>query len=124
MDLADQGGALLIQDEEAGTLFAIAGGRYSRDGSAQLDVYCKANDRGALDTARITRAHVSVDTPELSIDVTPQPILMRKLRERPEFHERGLLPRFLFAVPKSNVGYRPYDPTAAFDVAAATTTPT
>jgi replicative DNA helicase len=120
VDLSEQGGALLIQDEEAGTLFAIAGGRYSRDGSAPLDVYCKAYDRGGLDTARITRAHVSVDTPELSIDVTPQPILMRKLRERPEFHERGLLPRFLFAMPKSNVGYRPYDPAAAFDVAAAT----
>jgi hypothetical protein len=120
VDLAEQGGALLIEDEEAGTLFAIAGGRYSRDASAPLDLYCKGYDRGGLDTNRITRAHVSVDTPELSIDVTPQPILMRKLHERPEYHERGLLPRFLFAMPKSNVGYRQYDPNAAFNTTVAT----
>jgi replicative DNA helicase len=119
VDLAEQGGALLIEDEEAGTLFAIAGGRYSRDGSAPLDLYCKAYDRGSLDTNRITRARVSVDTPELSINVTPQPVLMRKLRERPEYHERGLLPRFLFARPVSNVGYRPYDQHAAFDATVA-----
>jgi hypothetical protein len=119
VDLAEQGAAVLIEDEEAGTLFAIAGGRYSRDGSAPLDLYCKGYDRGALDTNRITRAHVSVDTPELSINVTPQPILMRKLHERPEYHERGLLPRFLFAMPKSNVGYRQYDPNAAFNTTVA-----
>jgi replicative DNA helicase len=119
VDLAEQSSALLLEDEEAGTLFAIAGGRYSRDGSAQLDVYLKAYDRGALDTARITRDLVICATPELSISVTPQPFLMRQLRERPEFHHRGLLPRFLFSMPVSNVGYRPYDPKATYDATVA-----
>jgi hypothetical protein len=114
-DLAEQGGALLIEDEEAGSLFAIAGGRYSRDGSAQLDVYLKGYDRGPLDTDRISRDLVQCRTPELSISVTPQPIVLRQLRERPEFHHRGLLPRFLFSVPASMVGHRPYDPRQAFD---------
>jgi replicative DNA helicase len=118
-NLAEQGGALLIEDEEAGSLFAIAGGRYSRDGSAQLDVYLKGYDRGLLDTDRISRDLVQCKTPELSISVTPQPIVLRQLRERPEFHHRGLLPRFLFSVPASMVGHRPYDPRQAFDPAAA-----
>jgi hypothetical protein len=121
VDLAEQASTVLLEDEEAGTLFAIAGGRYSRDGSAQLDVYLKGYDRGALDTARITRERVICTTPELSICVTPQPFLMNQLRERPEFHHRGLLPRFLFSMPASNVGYRQYNEAAAYDstVAAA-----
>jgi hypothetical protein len=118
-NLAEQGGALLIEDEEAGSLFAIAGGRYSRDGAAQLDVYLKGYDRGLLDTDRITRDLVRCLTPELSISVTPQPIVLRQLRERPEFHHRGLLPRFLFSVPPSMVGHRPYDRGQAFDPAVA-----
>jgi hypothetical protein len=117
VDLAEQASAVLLEDEEAGTLFAIAGGRYSRDGSSQLDVYLKAYDRGALDTGRITRDLVICATPELSISITPQPFLIRQLREHPEFHHRGLLPRFLFSMPASNVGYRVYDERAAYDPA-------
>jgi hypothetical protein len=113
LDLAEQDGALLLEDEEAGTLFAIAGGRYSRDGSVHVDVFLKAYDRGTIDTARIGRDPVHIETPELSINVTPQPIILQQLRERPEFHHRGFLPRFLFAVPPSLVGSRRYDETVA-----------
>ena len=105
-DLMQQGGRLLIEDEEAATLLANAGGRYGRDGVAQMDVFLKARDRGVIDTDRLGRDRVHVETPELSIAITPQPILLQQLRERPEFHHRGLLPRFLFSMPRSLVGSR------------------
>jgi hypothetical protein len=115
LDLAEQAGALLIADEEAATLFAIAGGRYTRDGTAQLDVYLKAYDRGVIDTGRISRDLVRCQTPELSIVVTPQPILLQQLREHPEFNHRGFLPRFLFSMPRSLVGFRRHQHATAPD---------
>jgi hypothetical protein len=115
LDLAQQAGALLIADEEAATLFAIAGGRYTRDGSAQLDVYLKAYDRGVIDTGRISRDLVRCETPELSIVVTPQPILLQQLHQHPEFNHRGLLPRFLFSLPPSLIGFRRHQHATAPD---------
>jgi hypothetical protein len=111
VDLAQQDGALVLASEEAGTVLAIAGGLYSRNGEAQLDPLLKAYDRGEIDTARITRDPVRCATPELTILITPQPFLLQQLRQRPEFHHRGLLPRFLFAVPPSKAGTRTYDGT-------------
>jgi hypothetical protein len=90
LEIAQQGGALCFASEEAGTLFAIAGGRYSHDGAAQLDLFLKAYDRGEIDTARMTREAAQCSTPELSILVTPQPFLLRQLRERPEFSSSWL----------------------------------
>jgi replicative DNA helicase len=60
---------------------------------------------------------VSTDTPRRPKWTTHGSFLLRQLREHPEFHERGLLPRFLFAVPPSTCGYRPYN--AAVRVGAA-----
>jgi replicative DNA helicase len=112
LDLAQQAGAVLLASEEAGTILATVAGRHSRDGFAQFDVFLKAYDRGEIDVGRITREAVRCTTPELSIAVTPQPILLRQLRDRPEFHDRGLLPRFLFAVPRAACGHRPYNASA------------
>lgn len=108
VELAEQDGAALLADEEAGTLFAIACGRYSRDGASNLDVFLKAYDGGAIDTGRMSRASVECLAPALSIVVTPQPIILRQLRERPELHHRGLLPRFLWVIVPSLVGRRAY----------------
>jgi hypothetical protein len=112
MDIAEQGGALLLASEEASSLFEIAGGRYSK-GSVNLEVFLKAYDGAPLDTGRVSRAAVFCTSPALTIVITPQPIVLRRLRERPEFHELGLLPRFMYAVPRSQVGDRAYDATAA-----------
>jgi hypothetical protein len=106
VELMQQDGALLLASEEAGTLLATMGGRHTRDGSLQLDVYLKAYDRGEIDVARISREPVQCATPELSLFITPQRALLRQLRARPEFHDRGLLPRFLFSLPPTPVGSR------------------
>ena len=112
LELAEQDGALLLADEEAGTLFAIACGRYSRDGTSNLDVYLKAYDGGVIDTGRMSRATVECTAPALSIVVTPQPVILQQLRERPELHHRGLLPRFAWVLVPSEVGHRPFADTA------------
>jgi hypothetical protein len=109
IEIAQQDGALILASEEAGNLFAVAGGRYTRDGGSQLDTYLKCYDRGPIHTARISRAPVRCPTPELTILVTPQPVVLQQLRTRTEFHHRGLWPRCLFAVPTGKVGERAYD---------------
>jgi hypothetical protein len=115
VDLAEQGGALLLASEEAGTLFAVAAGRYARDGGDQAETLLKAYDGGRIDTHRITRAAVACDAPALSICVTPQPIILEQLREHPALHHRGLLPRFLWAIPATLAGGRLYDVTSKPD---------
>jgi hypothetical protein len=119
VELMQQDGALLLASEEAGSVLAIMGGRFTKDGSMQLDVYLKGYDRGEINVARISRDPVQCATPELSIFMTPQRSLLRTLRGRPEFHDRGLLPRFLFCLPVSPVGYRPVSTTAPRQVIRA-----
>jgi hypothetical protein len=112
VELMQQDGALLLASEEAGSLLAIMGGRFTKDGSMQIDVYLKGYDRGEINVARISRDPVQCATPELSIFMTPQRSLLRELRARPEFHDRGVLPRFLFCLPVSPVGQRSVSTTA------------
>jgi putative DNA primase/helicase len=112
VDLAEQGGALLLASEEAGSLFAMAAGRYARDGGDQTETLLKAYDGGRIDTHRITRALVVCEDPALSVVVTPQPIILERLRDHPALHHRGLLPRFAWALPASLCGERLYDMSA------------
>jgi hypothetical protein len=110
VDLAQQDGALILASEEAGNLFAVAAGRYVRDGAVQLDTYLKSYDRGGIDVARIGRTSVRCPAPELTILTTPQPIVLEQLRNRVEFHHRGLWPRCLFTLPQGRIGNRLYRP--------------
>ncbi len=117
MLLEEQQGAICMASEEAGAVFEIAAGRYSKDGGAQLDTVLAAYDGGHIRTQRVGRAPVDVRQPELSILLTPQPIILQGFRDHPEFIHRGLVARFLFTVPHSLVGQRLYKdgkPNSAF----------
>jgi hypothetical protein len=58
--LAEQRGSVCMASEEAGAVFEIAAGRYTKDGGAQLDSLLLAYDGGGIDTQRIGRAGVTV----------------------------------------------------------------
>jgi hypothetical protein len=114
--LAEQQGCIAIVSEEAGTLFEVMCGKY-REGVADLDVYLKAYDGGAIRVGRISREPVTVEHPALTIVVTPQPAVLDRLAERSELRGRGLLGRILFIIPPSCVGTRMYQ-NVAIDAAA------
>ncbi|WP_405797391.1 DUF3987 domain-containing protein [Streptomyces sp. NBC_01506] len=87
-----------------GDLFDIIAGRYSA--KPNLGVFLQAHKGERLQTDRITREQPSVDKPALTIGITPQPAVLQDLASTPGARDRGLLARFLYALPPSNLGYR------------------
>ncbi|MFH9189628.1 MULTISPECIES: DUF3987 domain-containing protein [Streptomyces] len=87
-----------------GDLFDIIAGRYS--GTPNLGVFLQAHKGERLQTDRITRDQPTVDRPALTIGVTPQPTVLQDLAAAAGARDRGLLARFLFALPPSNLGFR------------------
>ncbi|MGW8570612.1 DUF3987 domain-containing protein [Streptomyces niveus] len=87
-----------------GDLFDIIAGRYSA--KPNLGVFLQAHKGERLQTDRITREQPSVDKPALTVGITPQPAVLQDLASTPGARDRGLLARFLYALPPSNLGYR------------------
>jgi hypothetical protein len=108
MAMADQGGCIALASEEGSGILEIAAGRYSKNGEPQLEVFLKAHDGGSIRVDRVGRPSVLVPRPALTMLLPVQPSVLRKFRKRPEFRERGFIGRFLFALPETMVGMRPY----------------
>ena len=99
----------MVLSEEAGALFGSLRGRYSKDATADLDVYLKGYDGGPIRVDRITRPGATIDDPAITILVTPQPAILDRLAESPDLLGRGVLGRMCFVLPESLVGSRLYD---------------
>jgi len=102
--MADNGEKLALLSDEGG-LFDIFGGRYNR-GIPNLDLLCQAHAGSAVRVDRGSRPSVFMNHPALTIALSPQPDVLRGLREKPEFRGRGLLARFLYLLPPSPLGHR------------------
>ncbi|MFE0460490.1 YfjI family protein [Kitasatospora sp. NPDC058965] len=87
-----------------GDLFDVIAGRYSS--KPNLGVFLKGHKGERLQPDRISREQSTVDKPALTIGVTPQPAVLQDLGSVPGARDRGLLARFLYALPPSNLGYR------------------
>jgi replicative DNA helicase len=102
--LFQQGGRIAALSAE-GDIFSIMGGRYSGDSAPNFGVYLKAH---AADTLRVDRSNRAeyVHRPALTMGLTVQPDVLRSFADKKMFRGQGLLARFLYAIPKSLVGYR------------------
>ncbi|MET9177777.1 DUF3987 domain-containing protein [Kitasatospora aureofaciens] len=87
-----------------GDLFDSIVGRYSS--KPNLGVFLQAHKGERLQADRITRDQPTIDKPALTIGVTPQPAVLQELGAAPGARDRGLLARFLYSLPPSNLGYR------------------
>jgi len=105
--LAEQGGRLAIISTEGGFL-TTAAGRYKANPDLSVPLKAHAGDRLRVD--RIGRATDFVDKPALSMVMMVQPGVLAEASRNSRFHENGLLARFLFAVPPSNLGHRSVNP--------------
>jgi hypothetical protein len=104
--LADQGGRLALMSPEGG-IFDILSGRYSEKGSGpNLDAFLKGHSGDSIRVDRVGRSTDYVDDPALTLGLAVQPDILRGLMEKPGFRGRGLLARFLYALPADNIGYR------------------
>ncbi|MGW3183862.1 DUF3987 domain-containing protein [Kitasatospora sp. NPDC001119] len=100
-----------------GDLFDSIAGRYSS--KPNLGVFLQAHKGERLQTDRITREQPTTDRPALTIGVTPQPAVLQELGAAPGARDRGLLARFLYSLPPSNLGYRKIRTTPIPDAVAA-----
>ncbi|MFN8526767.1 MAG: YfjI family protein [Chloroflexota bacterium] len=108
--LAANHGRLALLSPEVG-LFDILAGRYNRGASANLDAVLKAHAGDPILVERVTRASDFVPQPALTIGLTVQPRVLATLGNQPSFRGRGLLARFLYAVPAPTLGHRQTRPT-------------
>jgi hypothetical protein len=97
----------ILSDE--GGYFDILAGRYSR-GVPNLDFVLQAHAGAQVRVDRKSGDAVYLDKPLLTIGLSPQPSVLSGLSDIPGFRGRGLLGRFMYGVPPSNLGYRRNEP--------------
>lgn len=102
--LCEQNGKIAVMAAE-GDLFEIFTGRYSQ-GQPNIGVLLKAHSGDDLRVDRLGRPSEIVKKPALTIGLAVQPEVLRGLMGKPGLHGKGLLARFLYSLPPSNIGYR------------------
>ncbi|MBL8852896.1 MAG: DUF3987 domain-containing protein, partial [Planctomycetaceae bacterium] len=116
IQLSAQGGRLIVAGAEGG-LFDVMGGRYS-GGAGNLDVFLKGHPGDDLRVDRVVRGSVAVDRVCLTLAYAIQPDVIRGLAGKPSFRGRGLLGRFVYALPPSPLGHRKTKPDPVDDSVA------
>jgi len=109
--LAEQNGRLAVLSAEGG-VFDIVAGLYS-DARSNLDGLLKAHDAEPIRVRRQTRAPLHVPRPVLTIGLAVQPSVIEAIGQNGRFRGRGLLARFLYAIPSSRLGSRSVNPAPA-----------
>jgi putative DNA primase/helicase len=97
-------GRMSILSAEGG-IFDIIAGRYS-NGIPNLDVFLQSHSGDGIRVDRGNRDPIYLESPSLTFGLSPQPDVLKEIAEVKGFRGRGLLARFLFLIPKSNLGYR------------------
>ena len=101
--LVEHHGRMAIHTDEAGQLGVMAG-LYS-NGQANLDVFLQSHAGSPLRVDRAGRS-AHVDRPVLTIGLLLQPGVLAEAASSRRFRDSGLLARFLYFMPASNVGTR------------------
>ncbi|NGX46772.1 MAG: hypothetical protein K1000chlam3_00135 [Chlamydiae bacterium] len=95
---------MAILSDEAG-IFDILAGRYS-SGVPNLDLFLKSHSGSSARVNRMGRPPDLLQRAILTMGLTPQPDVLKGLSRNRVFRGRGLLGRFLYALPPSNLGKR------------------
>lgn len=101
--LAQQGGRLALMSPE-GDVFEVMAGKYNA--APMISVFLKAHSGDSLRVDRKGRDAEYVERPALTIAATVQPAVIERLSRTEGFRGRGLLARFLWSVPPTNMGTR------------------
>lgn len=102
--MASHGERITILSAEGG-IFDIMAGRYS-NGAPNLDIFLQAHAGDSVCVDRGSRERVRLKAPALTMGLCIQPEVVKGLASKPGFRGRGLLGRFLYALPPSLLGHR------------------
>lgn len=105
-------GTLMSQNDEVmsilsdeGGIFDIIGGLYS-NGRANIDLLLQSHSGGPVKVERKSKLPIFLKKAILTMGLTVQPEVIKKVCKNNTFRGRGLLGRFLYVMPPSNIGYR------------------
>ena len=107
--LAENGERLALLSPE-GEVFDLIAGRYGNGKGGNYNIYLKAHAGDGHRVDRIGRDSVYLQRPALTLGLAIQPEVLRGLSRNPSLRGRGLLGRFLYALPPSLVGRRRITP--------------
>lgn len=93
--------------DEAGMLENF-GGRYS-NGTPNLDLMLKSWNGETYISYRAIRGSIILNRPYMSICLACQPYVFDKIISNTAFLGSGLVARFVYYFPKSNIGFGRYD---------------
>lgn len=100
--VCEQNGRIAIISDEGGIMETMAG-LYSK-GHANYDIMLKGIDGGRV---RLKRKDRDIDVnPYITMLLVVQPQIIRNMAGQKAFQGRGLLERFLYVLPRSNLGFR------------------
>ncbi|EMI55833.1 YfjI family protein [Rhodopirellula sallentina] len=102
--LMQANGERLASMSAEGGVFDLMAGKYS--GTTDINVYLMGHSGDAVSVQRVMRGPVKLESPALTMALAIQPEVIRGIAENPAFRGRGLLGRFLYAIPKSWIGRR------------------
>lgn len=105
--LAEQRGRFMVASPE-GDIFDLMNGRYSKQ--ANFGVFLRGHAGDDLRVNRVGRAAEFVPNPALTMALAVQPEVLSGFMQNRGFKHRGLLGRFLYALPPSNMGTRSSTP--------------
>lgn len=103
--LQQQNGKIAIFSDEGGIIETMSG-LYS-GGNANIDILLKGWDGGYVSQKRKDR-DIKFH-PLITINLTVQPVIINNMFGKRAFAGKGLLERFLYCLPKSNLGYRTHN---------------
>lgn len=103
----EENGTLLMISDEAGMLGNFSG-RYSNN-VPNLDLLLKSWNGETYISDRATRASIVLKKPYMSICLACQPYVFDSMINNSAFRGSGLIARFVYCFPVSNIGSRRYD---------------
>ena len=106
----EENGTLLMISDEAGMLGNFSG-RYSNN-VPNLDLLLKSWNGEPYISDRATRGSIVLKKPYMSICLACQPYVFDSMINNSAFRGSGLIARFLYCFPVSNIGTRKYDTQA------------
>lgn len=101
--LANNKGKMTIVSTEGG-IFDIMAGRYSN--KPNLDVWLKSHCGDTIRVDRLGREPEYIPNPALTAILSIQPVVLNEIMENSAMTGRGLIARFLYAIPQSKIGKR------------------
>jgi hypothetical protein len=108
----EQLGILMVENNDRmsiitaeGGIFKLMSGLYAK-GEGNYDLYLKAHSGDPWSNHRVGRKSQTMMKPSLTMGLAIQPDVLDEIGKNKHFRGRGLIARFLFAICKSQVGYR------------------